>query len=158
MTIRDAVPQDAAVVIALWTEGYVTEGGGGRINPYTEADFFETASAGRVFVAEWRGAIAGVVALLAPGASARAVAGAGEAELSRLAVASSARGAGIGRALARHCEDIARTESWAVIVLWSRRYQAAAHHLYESLGYQRVPERDSVDETGFERLVFRLEL
>jgi hypothetical protein len=33
-----------------------------------------------------------------------------------------------------------------------------AHRLYESLGYGRVPERDSVDETGFERLVFRLAL
>lgn len=39
-----------------------------------------------------------------------------------------------------------------------RRYQEAAHRLYESAGYRRLPERDTVDESGHERLVFRLAL
>ena len=47
---------------------------------------------------------------------------------------------------------------WQAIALWSRRYQTAAHRLYESLGYRRISERDSVDASGHERLVFRLEL
>jgi hypothetical protein len=41
-------------------------------------------------------------------------------------------------------------------VLWSRAAQVEAHRLYESLGYIRVPERDSVDEAGMEGLIFRL--
>jgi GNAT superfamily N-acetyltransferase len=158
LEIRAAIDEDAAPVAALWTRAYVTEGEGGRTLPYSEADFSETARRGRVFVAERRGSPVGVVALLAPGAPGRVVAQAREAELVRLVVAASARRLGTGRALVERCEEMARTAGWDAIALWSRRYQTEAHRLYESLGYQRVPERDSVEETGFERLVFRLAL
>jgi len=145
-------------VIALWTEGYVSEGSGGRTAPYRESEFFDSTRSGRVFVAERAGAVLGVVALLAPGTRGCAVAHVGEAELSRLAVSATARRQGIGAALVGHCEGVARGEGWEAIALWSRRYQVAAHRLYESLGYRREPARDSVDDTGHERLVFRLEL
>jgi len=168
--IREARPDDAEAVAALWTEAYVTLGGGGRLEPYEEANFHETARRGEVFIAERGGAVAGVVALLPPLANAarciehtrgcridraaRAVARAEEAELARLAVATSARGAGTGRALTELCAERARAAGWRAIALWSRPYQHEAHRLYESVGYERAPERDSVDETGFERLVF----
>jgi hypothetical protein len=45
----------------------------------------------------------------------------------------------------------------AALALWSRPYQRQAHRLYESLGYRRVPGRDSRDAEG-RRLVFLLEL
>jgi ribosomal protein S18 acetylase RimI-like enzyme len=109
-------------------------------------------------VAELDGLVVGVVALLAPGEATCAVAGDGEAELTRLVVGAGARRQGIGRALASRCSELARGESWQAIALWSRPYQQAGHRLYESLGYQRLPERDAVDETGFERLVFGLSL
>ncbi len=156
--IRDASRGDAAAVIALWTEGYVTEGGGGRTEPYREPEYLDTARRGRVFVAERTGSIVGVVVLFAPGAKERAVAHGDEAELSRLAVSAATRRRGIGTALVERCETLARAEGWEAIALWSRRYQAPAHRLYESLDYRRAPARDSVDETGHERLVFRLEL
>ncbi len=156
--IRVARPEDAEAVAALWTEAYVTLGGSGRLEPYEQADFHETAGRGEVFVAERAGAVAGVVALLPPGTPGLAVARGGEAELARLAVAASARGAGVGRALTELCAERARAAGWGAIALWSRPYQREAHRLYESLGYERAPERDSVDETGFERLVFRLDL
>ncbi len=145
-------------MITLWTEGYVTEGGGGRTAPYAESEFFDTARDGHVLVGEAGGAIVGVVALRAPGAPALAVARAGEAELSRLAVSASARRRGIGRALVVRCEEIAHAEGWQAIALWSRPYQGAAHRLYESRGYRRVPGRDDVDASGHARLVFRLNL
>ena len=152
--MRAARPQDATAVAALWTEAYVTlGGGGGRTEPYTDADLPETAARGEVFVAERGDAIVGAIALLAPGAPGRAVAQAGEAELCRLAVATDARGAGVGRALAELCEERARTAGWEAIALWSRPYQHEAHRLYELLGYERVPERDTVDETGHGRRV-----
>jgi ribosomal protein S18 acetylase RimI-like enzyme len=156
--IREATEHDAGAVIGLWTTAYVSEGEGGRTAPYSEDDFLETARSARVFVAERAGAVVGVVALVAPGTPECAVARAGEAELSRLVVSASARRLGIGRALVCRCHELARAAEWSAIVLWSRRYQVAAHRLYESLGYERVPERDETDGTGHERLVFRLAL
>ena len=153
--IRTASASDADAVVGLWTEAYVMPGGG-RTEPYVPADFVETARNGELFVAEREGAVVGVIALLAPEAPGRAVSQAGEAELSRLAVARDARHLGVGRTLARHCEQRAQAEGWQAIALWSRRYQTEAHRLYESLGYERAPQRDTVDETGHERLVFRL--
>lgn len=155
--IRTAGASDADAVVGLWTEAYVMPGGG-RTEPYVPADFVETARNGELFVAELEGVVVGVVALLAPEAPGRAVSQAGEAELSRLAVARAARGLGVGHTLASHCEQRARAEGWQAIALWSRRYQTATHRLYESLGYERAPQRDTVDETGHERLVFRLAL
>jgi ribosomal protein S18 acetylase RimI-like enzyme len=128
----------------------------GRTNPYTEADFSDSARHGVVLVADGPDGIAAVVVLYPPGAAGRAVAQPEEAELSRLAVASSARRMGIGRALAGFCERRARAAGWSAIALWSRPGQVEAHRLYESLGYRRVPERDSVDDTGHGRLVFCL--
>jgi len=157
--IREAAEEDAESIADLWTEAYVTLGVGGRSTPYTAGDFRDSAGRGRVFVVDRAGrGIAGVVVLLAPGAPGRVVADQDEAELSRLAVASSARGVGIGRALTRFCEERARAAGWSAIALWSRPRQVEAHRLYESLGYRRVPRRDSVDDTGHGRFVFRLAL
>jgi ribosomal protein S18 acetylase RimI-like enzyme len=158
LTIRAARADDTGAVVALWTEAYFTEGEGGRDTPYAPSDFQATAGAEHFLVAELDGAVIGVVALLAPGDPAAAVAHPDEAELTRLAVSSAARRKGVGRALANRCAELARDRAWRVIALWSRPYQTAGHRLYESLGYERAPARDGVDETGFERLVFRLKL
>jgi len=157
--IRTAVDEDAEEIAALWTEAYFDEGDGGRDAPYSRSDFDETKTAAtHLLVAERDGAVVGIVALLAPNEPTRAVALEDEAELARLVVSSKARRKGIGRALANRCTALAQGEGWPAISLWSRPYQRAGHRLYESLGYQHLPERDSVDETGFGRLVFRLEL
>ena len=146
-------------MIALWTEGYVTEGEGGRTAPYAESEFFDTAA--------WR---------TRPRrrsrrrdrrrrrpASPRALPRArwpGQGRLSSpgSAVAASARRRGIGRALLLRCAEVARAEGWQAMALWSRAYQTAAHRLYESAGYRRMPERDDVDASGHARRVFRLSL
>jgi len=157
--IRDTNAHDGPAIVDLWTEAYFTEGEGGRDAPYELAEFEATAaSAAHLLVAERDGEVVGVVALLGPEEPSRAVAREGEAELARLVVGSGARRLGIGRALAERCAELALTEGWPAIALWSRPYQVAGHRLYESLGYARLPERDSVDETGFERLVFRLSI
>jgi len=158
LPIRPAADRDADAVVDLWTEAYVTLGVGGRATPYSKADFAHSMRNGEVSVVDGPDGIAGVVALLPPGAPGQAIGGPGEAELSRLAVSAKARRMGIGRALTRLCEQRARAAGWEGIVLWSRPAQIEAHRLYESLGYLRVPERDLVDETGQSRLVFRLEL
>lgn len=153
--IRSAGESDGPAIVDLWTEAYFTEGEGGRDAPYELAELEATAaSAAHLLVAECDGEVVGVVALLGPEEPSRAVAAEGEAELARLVVGSDARRRGIGRALA----ELARAEGWPAIALWSRPYQVAGHRLYESLGYARLAQRDSVDETGFERLVFRRSL
>jgi ribosomal protein S18 acetylase RimI-like enzyme len=156
--VREANEGDAGAVTGLWTGAYVCEGEGGRTAPYSEADFTETLRRGQMFVADREGMVVGVVALAVPGTPGRAIAQAEEAELSRLVVSASARHLGIGRELVSHCHELARASGWSAIALWSRRYQVAAHRLYESLGYERVPGRDETDESGHERLVFRLSL
>jgi ribosomal protein S18 acetylase RimI-like enzyme len=157
--IRDARETDAETVVALWTQAYFAEGEGGREAPYTRSDFtVAAAAAARLLVAEQGGAVVGVVALLGPEAAVRSVARDGEAELSRLVVRAQARRRGVGRALVERCAELASDHGWPAIALWSRPHQTAAHRLYESLGYRRRPERDVIDETGFGRLVFRLEL
>jgi ribosomal protein S18 acetylase RimI-like enzyme len=157
--IRAATDKDAEAIAALWTEAYFEEGEGGRDTPYSRSDFEQTrAAAAHLLVAERDGEVVGVVALLAPDEPSRAVALEDEAELARLVVSSAARRQGIGRALADRCADLTQSEGWSAISLWSRPYQRAGHRLYESLGYRRRPERDSTDETGFGRLVFRFEL
>jgi ribosomal protein S18 acetylase RimI-like enzyme len=157
--IRAATTADAEAIAALWTEAYFSEGEGGRDTPYDRSDFEQTEDdAAHLLVDERNGAVVGVVALLAPDEPTRAIALDDEAELARLVVGSTARRQGIGRALAERCAELARSEDWPALSLWSRPYQRAGHHLYESLGYQRQPERDTVDDTGFKRLIFRLAL
>lgn len=144
---------------ALWTEAYARQHPSeGRRDPYRESELGEVAAAATVLVAESeRGELIGIVALVRPGSRRGAVAGVGEAELSRLAIAKAARGQGVGRALARRCLELAREQAVDGVVLWSRPYQVAAHSLYESLGFRRAPERDGRDPLG-RRWVFALDL
>jgi ribosomal protein S18 acetylase RimI-like enzyme len=153
--IRVGREDDAAAVMALWTEAYTLRGTEGRKTPYEKHEYFDSYERGRLLVAEDQGETLGVVVFLPPGAVEWA--GAGEAALTRLAVRATARGRGIGRALAERCGEEARAARAAAIVLWSRPYQVAAHRLYESLGYRYVPARDSSDADGGRR-VFVLDL
>jgi ribosomal protein S18 acetylase RimI-like enzyme len=156
--IRAGGPADTAAVTALWTEAYSGRGEGeGRREPYRESEFFDALRGGELAVAEAAGAVAGVVVLYPPGAAGRVTARGEEAELSRLAVAGTARGQGIGWALVERCALRARALGAPAIVLWSRPYQVAAHRLYEAQGYRRAPERDGRDGDG-ERWTFSLDL
>ncbi len=155
---RAARAADAEEIAALWTEAYVTLGVGGRSQPYSLAEFHSALGNGEVFAVDGERGVAGTVALWPPGTPGTVVAESGEGELGRLAVAAWARRRGIGRELMRHCERHARSADWEAIVLWSRPAQVEAHRLYESLGYRRLPPRDSVDKAGHGRLVFRFAL
>jgi ribosomal protein S18 acetylase RimI-like enzyme len=158
MRIRGAEEGDAGAVIALWTEAYADAGPEGRREAYALQEYFAVAAGAAVSVAEDDdGEVVAVVALFAPGAAGRSVAGPGEAELARLAVAGTARRRGIGRRLVERCAGEARALGAEAIALWSRPYQTDAHRLYESLGYRRVSERDGEDRDG-RRWVFRLDL
>lgn len=157
VSIRRAANDDAPVIAALWTEAYVETPGGGRDEPYSEQDVLDSADAGDVIVAERNLQVVGAVVLM-PAESARArVASDGELEISRLAVAYTTRRAGIARALMYFCYEQAARRQCDAIVLWTRPTQREAHRLYQSLGYQRLPRRDTTDRYG-RCLVYRLPL
>ncbi|HET7443728.1 MAG TPA: GNAT family N-acetyltransferase [Solirubrobacterales bacterium] len=153
MRIRVGTEDDAAAAIGLWTEAYTLRGPEGRKTPYAESEYFDSLRGGRVFVAEEGGAVVGVVVFLPPGVAAWT--GENEAALTRLAVTTTARGRGVGRALAERCGEEAEAAGAGAIVLWSRPYQTPAHRLYESLGYRYVPARDSSDADGGRRVFVR---
>jgi GNAT superfamily N-acetyltransferase len=148
-------------VTALWTEAYSGRHPEGRQDPYVESEFTAALEAGQVSVAVEGDATAetvvGVVSICPADAPGATFATAGEAEFGRLAVSEVSRGRGVGRALVEH--TIAQARAWGAgaIVLWSRPYQVQAHRIYESLGYRRVPERDSRDAQG-PRHIFVLDL
>lgn len=158
MRIREADEGDAAAVAALWTDAYADAGPEGRREPYALQEYFAVAASAHVTVAVAAdGEVIAVAAVFPPGAPGRSVAGPGEAEFARLAVAAGARRQGIGRALVRGATAWARGLGAERVALWSRPYQTAAHALYESLGFRRVPARDEDDRDG-RRWVFVLDL
>jgi GNAT superfamily N-acetyltransferase len=72
----------------------------------------------------------------------------GEAGFRALAVDAGSRGKGVGRALAMACVDRARRDGRTGVAILTRPSMTAAHRLYESLGFARVPSRDWEFEPG----------
>jgi ribosomal protein S18 acetylase RimI-like enzyme len=70
------------------------------------------------------------------------------ASMRMLAVAPAAQGRGVGRALVAECIARTRAGGRTGIALYTRPFMTAAHRLYESLGFRRVPERDWEFEPG----------
>ena len=100
MKVREADERDAEAVIRVWTDAYADVDPEGRREPYSLQEYYAVAAVADLRVVEDEaGAVVGVVAVFPPGAPGRSVAGPGEAELARLAVAAGARRHGIGRAL-----------------------------------------------------------
>ena len=153
---REARAEDWGQIAELWTEAYCGPGPGERAAPYVLTEVEEAAETGRLLVVLEGEKVVGAVVFYPPGAG-REVPRAGEAELSRLAVAALSRDRGIGRALAEGCLVAARAAGAEAVVLWSRPHQHIAHRLYESLGFRRAPHRDASDADG-PKLVFLLAL
>jgi ribosomal protein S18 acetylase RimI-like enzyme len=83
------------------------------------------------------------------------------ADLERVAVRSDAQGAGLGRALTAMLVERARAAGIEQLTLDLRGDNAAALHLYESLGfrvYGRLPEFVAVDRHRFEKVFCVLDL
>ncbi|MFC0545755.1 GNAT family N-acetyltransferase [Kutzneria chonburiensis] len=80
-----------------------------------------------------------------------------EAEVRALAVAPSAQGRGVGRALVRAVVDLGVEWQLQRLVLFSQPAMVAAHRLYEKAGFVRTPDRDHLSPT-FSLLAYGLEL
>lgn len=66
----------------------------------------------------------------------------GEAGIRMLAVAPDRQRLGVGRALVEACVERARRDGRVWVFLHSGAWMKAAHALYGSLGFVRVPDRD----------------
>lgn len=82
----------------------------------------------------------------------------GEAAIRMLAVDVTARGRGVGTALAAACIARAREDGRAAIFLHSLAYMRAAQAIYARLGFIRRPDRDWEPVPGIRLLGFSLAL
>jgi ribosomal protein S18 acetylase RimI-like enzyme len=97
--------------------------------------------------------ILGTVVLAEPGSRWQDVGEDGEVEFRMLATLPAARGRGVGESLVRACIDRARAAGAPRLVLSTGAEMAAAHRLYERLGFVRAPERDWRPRPDMEELL-----
>ncbi len=105
---------------------------------------FEVANTAEILVAEQAGVIIGSVMLFPPALDSyndqKTVSNIPELRL--LAVAEAGRGHGVGKALVRGCIERARNSGAVALGLHTSDSMNVAIHLYESMGFVRVPEHD----------------
>jgi ribosomal protein S18 acetylase RimI-like enzyme len=96
--------------------------------------------------------VLGVVVLPIPGSPLCLMAREGEAEMRMLAVDPQGRGRGVGASLVRECmaRAVLPPVSARRMVLWTQPTMRAAQRLYERMGFERMPERDTVLAAGSE--------
>lgn len=104
------------------------------------------------------GAVLGNVTYCPPGSHWREISRGAEGEFRMLAVSPAAQGRGVGRLLATTVIDRFVREGAEGIVLSSLAVMTAAHALYASLGFRRLPERDWTPMPGVDLLAFGLAL
>ena len=156
VTVRLARPEEYDAVADLTIDGYIGEGYTPREREPGLRDVAARAATSELLIAidEASGEVLGAVSLVPNGGPFAQISGADEAEFRLLAVSADARGRGIGRALVQECIDRARGHGRSRLVLWSQPTMAAAHRLYKALGFERLPERDSVSPTGRRMLIY----
>jgi ribosomal protein S18 acetylase RimI-like enzyme len=110
------------------------------------------ADAAEVLVAVDGDRLLGTVTFVPDGGPLGEIGGPDETEFRMLAVASEARGRGIGTALMRY---VMAASDGRGVVCSSLPDMREAHRIYARLGFERVPERDWSPAPGVDLLVFR---
>lgn len=154
-TVRLAREDELDAVGALTHDVYVGDGFIDPASPYA-AKLRDAASRWRdadLLVAEdAAGRLVGTVTFAAAGTPWAQVAGPDEAEFRMLAVDPRARGGGVARALMAEVLVRAHASGARAVVLSSGQEMTAAHRLYDTLGFERRPDRDW-DPSGHDRLL-----
>jgi ribosomal-protein-alanine N-acetyltransferase len=124
--MRAAVPNDLDAVAAIERQSFS--------DPWSRASFAQLIGRDHLvfFVATRKGAVAGFSI---------AYAAVGEAEIANIAVATAARGQGVGGALLRHLLTTLRAGGAVEVWLEVRASNAAARALYERFGFVEVGRR-----------------
>ena len=125
------------------------------------ADVAPRAREHEVWVAQDRatGSLLGTVTTPRPDANLSPLGREGELDFRLLAVAPAARGRGIGALLTAHVVVLARSRGLKRVVLNSGPDMIGAHRLYERLGFERLPARETtLLPDGRQLLVYGLDL
>ena len=117
-----------------------------------------TDGTGQILAAAADGQLLGTVMLQLPPHAGQVVRGPDEAEVRALAVAPEAQGRGVGRALLRAVIERATGLGIRQLVLSTQSGMDAAQHLYTSVGFGRLPDRDWSPAPGFTLLAYGLRL
>lgn len=158
MEIREARPDEYAAVGALTVEAYLSGGHVAADHDYVHRlrDADARAADAVLLVAVEDGELWGTVTYCPAGSPWREIAESDEGEFRTLAVADAARGRGVGEALVRACVARSRAEGDQGVVLSTLPDQAAAHRIYDRVGFRRVPGRDWSPSPGVDLLAYRL--
>lgn len=145
LSFRRAQADDFDAVRRITLSAYLSAGHFDQSHPYLRilGDVERRAALAQVWLAEVDGKATGTVMLTADGEPYTEVARERELEFRMLAVDPSAQGLGVGRAIVAWILDHALAlDEIDAVVLTSAAYMVPAHRLYESLGFERVPDRD----------------
>ena len=158
LVVEPATPADFAAIADLTvgvyrgdelaSEGYVPQ----------LADVTGRAARSELLVVRDDDRVVGSVALVLDGDFGEITESDDEAAFRMLVVDRAARGRGVGELLVRTCLDRARAAGKRRVVLSTDPRMAAAHRLYERLGFRRLPERDWSPVPGVDLLVYALDL
>jgi ribosomal protein S18 acetylase RimI-like enzyme len=159
MAVRAASPADFPRVAELTVGAYLGDGLAPAEYVPVLADVAARAELADLLVAcAEDGAVVGSVALVLDGQFGEVTAGPEEAAFRMLAVDPAARGRGVGERLVLACLERARAAGKRRMVLSTDTRMAAAHRLYDRLGFARLPERDWSPLPGVELLVYARDL
>ena len=161
MHLRPARPDELAAVGDAHGGG-VRTGLEGERDPYAEqlrnAEARDLEAELFVAVEPDDRALLGTVTICPEGSAWREIGQGDEGEFRMLAVAPEAQGRGVGEALTQFCLDRFREVGARAIVLSSTPGMAAAHRIYERLGFVRTPERDWRPYPGTVLIAYRKDL
>ncbi|MFI7064835.1 GNAT family N-acetyltransferase [Kribbella sp. NPDC050124] len=156
--IRLALPTEYDAVGVLAAEAYAHDGFLKPGYAQTVRAAADRAAKAELWVAADATGLLGTVTYCPPGSVYREIGLDDEGEFRLLAVPGRARGLGIGTALTVRCIERTRELGLSRIVLSSASYMAAAHHIYERLGFVRLPERDWSPLADIDLYAFALDL
>ena len=161
VVVRLVRPEEADAAGRLVAAAFAAVPGAHMNGGYAEelADVSARMSRSDVLVAVGDGEVVGCVTFVPDGESPLAEGlEDGECQIRMMAVASEARGRGVGHRLVGACVERARELGRRAVFLHSTPAMTAAHRLYLRNGFVRVPQRDWVPEPDLTLIAFRLEL
>jgi ribosomal protein S18 acetylase RimI-like enzyme len=159
VTVRRADPEELDAAGAVVAAAYAADGATHEDYLVEIADARTRARDAEVLVAvAGDGSLLGCVTFAVPPSPWAEVSGPGEAEFRMLGVAPAARGRGVGEALVWACVERARALDVVRLVLCTLPSMAAAHRLYERLGFARDAARDWSPLPGVDLLGYTLDL
>jgi ribosomal protein S18 acetylase RimI-like enzyme len=153
--VRDARPGEFGQIGELRVAAYQADGFLSETSTYADTlRVLGMDGTGEILAAVDGGHILGTVTLVNWPHGGEVLRAPGEGEVRALAVASTARGRGIGRALLAAVMQRAAVREVRELLLLTQPDMLAAQHLYAEAGFRRLPHRDYEYAPGHRLLAF----